>query len=147
MHMVAKGNIYAYAREQVMAQHAKRIEGSSEGLALVVFSEPLSDAARNALDKSFAAIGYDSDACTFADIGGLSADDVFDVVEGIDPLVLVATDAGAAKLYSQAVRQDFPPMRTVRVFGREARAFPKLNDMLETERDKQSVWHLLKSLK
>ena len=64
----------------------------------------------------------------------------------LDPLVLVACDAKAAGLYSQAVRQEFPTMRRMRLFGREARAFTRLNTMLEQEADRQAVWHLLKTM-
>lgn len=144
--MNAQGNIYAHARDGVLAAQADRISGGETGLAMVIFTEPLTEVAENALEKSFSAIGFAPEACTYAQVEGLSPEEVFDMVEGIDPLVLVATDEMAAMLYSKAVRQDFPPLRRQRVFGREARAFPHINDMMQAEADKQTVWHLLKSL-
>ena len=144
--MTESNNIYAYAREQIRETHAERITGNASGVALVVFTTPLNAAATNALQKSFAAIGFGADACTFADLNGLGPEDVFDVVEGIDPVVLVAADGHAATLCAQAVAQEFPLMKNARLFGREARAFEDLNSMLGCEDDRQAVWRLLKTL-
>ena len=144
--MASDTNIYAYERNHTFEHYADRLEGNRDGLILVVFTEAPSDAARNALSKSFAAIGFGHDACTFALLEGLLPDEVFTLVEGVDPVALVACDAKAAGLYGQAVRQEFPVMQRTRVFGREARAFPRLNAMLETEADRQAVWHLLKTM-
>ena len=144
--MKTSDNIYAYTRTRLFADHPERITGGSAALALVIFAEPLSDGARNALEKSLDAIGFGPDERAYACLDGLSSEDAFDTVEGLDPLVLVAADEKAANCYAAAVRQPFPLMRQVRVFGREARAFPLLNDMVQDEADKQAVWHLLKSL-
>ena len=144
--MAASANIYAYGRAHAFERYADRLEGNRDGIALAIYTEQLNDAAKNALEKSFAAIGFDAGACTFAHIDNLAPDEVFALVEGIDPLALVACDAKAAELYGQAVRQEFPPMRRMRLFGREARAFTRLNTMLEQEADRQAVWHLLKTM-
>ena len=144
--MAANANIYGYGRAHAFERYADRLEGNRDGIALVIFTEKPNDAAKNALEKSFAAIGFDAGACTFAYIDDLAPAEVFALVEGIDPLALVACDAKAAELYGQAVRQEFPPMRRMRLFGREARAFTQLNAMLEQEADRQAVWHLLKTM-
>jgi hypothetical protein len=144
--MAANANIYGYGRARAFEQHADRLEGNRDGVVLAIFTEKPSDAAKNALEKSFAAIGFDAGVCTYAQIDDLMPDEIFALVEGIDPLALVACDAKAAALYGHAVRQEFPPMRRIRVFGREARAFPQLNAMLEQEADRQAVWHLLKTM-
>ena len=144
--MDSPDNIYAYARNHVRSTYAERFSGGNSALALVIFTERLSETAKNALEKSFAAIGFEADERAYVDVSGLSAEEAFDVVEGADPVALVAADETAANLYAQAVRQAFPPMRRVRVFGREARAFPHINALMQEEADKQAVWHLLKSL-
>lgn len=145
--MTSKGNIYAYAREQAFRSYSDRLSGSPEGLVLVIFTTPPTDVAKDALEKSFEAIGFGQQACAFADLSGLAPGDAFDVVEGVDPIALVAADEAAAALYAQAVRKPFPMLRPVRVFGREARAFAKLNAMFETDADKQAVWRLLKTMR
>lgn len=144
--MAVNANIYGYGRIRAFEKHADRLEGNRDGIALVIYTEQPSDAAKNALEKSFAAIGFDAGACTYAQIDDLMPDEIFALVEGIDPLVLVACDAKAAGLYGQAVRQEFPAMRRMRLFGREARAFPQLNALLGQEADRQAVWHLLKTM-
>lgn len=144
--MASNANIYGYGRVRAFEQQADRLEGNRDGIALAIFTEAPTDTAKNALEKSFAAIGFEAGACTYANIDDLMPDAIFALVEGIDPLVLVACDEKAAGLYSQAVRQAFPPMQRMRVFGREARAFPHLNAMLEQEADRQAVWHLLKTM-
>jgi hypothetical protein len=144
--MQASGNIYAHARRGVVAKHEDRLEGNPDGLVLVVFTETLEDAARNALAKSFDAIGLSAQSCLYAQVEGLSKPEMFELVEGIDPLALVACDEKAALLCAQAARQPFPLMRKVRLFGREARAFTRLNGMFKLESDRQTVWRLLKSL-
>ena len=144
--MTREGNIYAYARMHQMDVHADRVCGSKDGLVLVVFTEEPASEARNALEKSFDAIGYDARSCAYAGLAGLEPGAVFELVEGIDPLVLVACDAQAAELCAQAARQPFPALQPTRLFGRDARAFAHLNEMLSTETDRQRVWHALKSL-
>ena len=144
--MQTSGNIYAFTRNQVMETHANRIEGNHAGVVLVVYTEALEPVAKDALQKSFDAIGYGKAACTFADVSGMDEREAFDLIEGIDPLALVAADEAAAALCAQASRQAFPLQRKMRLCGREARAFKRLNAMFETEADRQTLWHLLKSM-
>lgn len=144
--MAAQGNIYSANREEAFARFGERLAGSEAGLVLIAFTQELAPEAREALDKSFAALGFGREACTYAKLEGLEPQDVFALVEGIDPLCLVAADAQAATLCSQAVRQDFPLKRALRLFGREARGFASINDMMAKPEDKQLLWHLLKSL-
>lgn len=145
--MAANGDIYAQGREEAFARFGERLEGNRSGLVLVACTQPVSDAAREALRKSFAALDYSRDACTYARMEGLDANDAFALVEGIDPLCLIAADAQAAQICAQAARQDFPLMQPLRLFGRNARAFENINALLETEQSRQALWHLLKSLK
>lgn len=144
--MTTPKNIYAIGRGKALARFSDRISGNDAGLVLVVFCEPLGQPAHDALQKSFAALGYGSDACTFARISDLDPRETFALVEGIDPLCLVASDEEAATLCGLAARQAFPLMRATRLLGRDARAFNRLNDQLGTSRDRQVTWHLLKSL-
>lgn len=144
--MQGSGNIYAQARRSVVAKHEGRLTGNPEGLVLIVFTETLEDAAQNALVKSFDAIGLSAQSCLYAQVEGLSPQELFELLEGIDPLALIACDEQAALVCAQAARQPFPLMRKVRLFGREARAFTRLNGMFALESDRQTVWRLLKSL-
>lgn len=144
--MTSEENIYAYARSRVLREHADRIAGSPDGLVLAVCTAPPSPAAENALDKSFERLGFGAGACCTANLAGLSADEAFDLVEGIDPVALVVTDEATAALCAEAVGEPLPLERELRFFGRETRAFRDLNAMFGTERDRQLVWRLLKSM-
>lgn len=139
-------DIYSASRRKTLERYAERVEGNASGLVLVAYTQPLDNRARNALEKSFAALGYGNAPCTYANVNGLDARAGFSLIEGLDPLCLVATDEAAAQLCAQAARQTFPYWRQTRLFGREARAFPQLNNSLATESDRQAVWRSLKTL-
>ncbi len=97
---------------------------------------PLSDAgaARALHAEADAACGLLSDA------------DVFSVVEGLDPLALVITDAGAADACSRAYRTPIATPDKSRLLGRDVVAFADFAAMLETPEEKQRAWGLLKRL-
>ena len=72
--------------------------------------------------------------------------DLFTLVEGIDPLAVVATDAAAAARLARAYRQSVPADEACRIFCRNAVAFRDLESMLETPEGKQRAWALFKKL-
>ncbi|MCL2825780.1 MAG: hypothetical protein FWD72_00055 [Eggerthellaceae bacterium] len=152
------------------------LNGARESLLCIVSTPPLSDRAKSALQSSFAQLGYGAFPCTFftlqgnaaagaasaaaapADVGAspatspssplphLSEKEVFAVIEGLDPLLLVITDAAAIRTCSQAYHQEVPPDQRSRVLGREVRAFSSFDGMLDDPKGKQEAWALLKSL-
>ena len=72
--------------------------------------------------------------------------DLFTLVEGIDPLAIVATDAAAAARLARAYRQNIPVDEACRIFCRNGVAFRDLEGMLETPEGKQRAWALFKKL-
>lgn len=76
----------------------------------------------------------------------LDAATLFEVVEGIDPIVLVAADSEAARALSQAYRTEIAPLARSRALGRTTVAFRSFEDMLGSPQDKQVAWALLKKL-
>lgn len=74
----------------------------------------------------------------------LGAADIFQLVEGIDPIIVIAADEEAASALSGAYRQAVPLDSHLRLFGRHCVAFRSFERMLETERGKQLAWALLK---
>ena len=145
-------------------------------IALVLGKAAATPAERNAIERSLAALGYGKGTCTYATLfphaaaaggdalpettggaqGGaaqeqpegpaLDAQAMFLLVEGLDPLVVIATDAAATKALADAYRVEFSPDTAIRVFGRPAVAFANLNQLLATEAGKQKAWFLLKSI-
>lgn len=76
----------------------------------------------------------------------LGADDVFAIVEGIDPIALVALDAASCRMLADAYRCDVPQDAHCRIFGRDAAAFRDFTAMLTDEDAKQRAWAILKRL-
>lgn len=108
---------------------------------------PLSDAARSAIGKSAAALGYGEASCTFvAQTGSLSAHDIFSIAEGIDPLCVIAADETSAKALADAYGQAVPLDASCRLFGRDAVAFRSFEALLDSNDHKQKAWALLKQL-
>lgn len=144
--------MFMVTAENVLAIYAPFIEGNPSQTVLAVSSRRLSDAARGALGKSVAALGYGEGSLTYICIGTpegfeASAGDVLTMVEGLDPLCLIAADAPAAALLGEAFRCEVAPDAFSRVRGRSAVAFADLESMLGDPDDKQKVWALLKKLR
>ena len=85
------------------------MSGAHAGLCCVISSESLSEAAEKALDSSLAALGYGHDACTFVAPGDLDQQALFVLIEGLDPICIVAADGKSAALLGQAYRLAVPP--------------------------------------
>ncbi len=149
MKEITKSNIYEASSTEVWELYSDYVSGSRTTLACAIGGHGASDAARHALESSMAALGY-GDAVAFATLSAddiaLSDSDLFNLVEGIDPLVIVAADALAAARLSRAYRQDVPTDDACRIFCRSAVAFKDLESMLATPEGKQRAWALLKKL-
>lgn len=139
--------MYARAAEEAWARFEGRLSGSPQALLLVASGQPLGATARGALESTAERLGYGS-AVAFAALGSptLSEDEVFALVEGLDPVALVATDGEAARALSTAFRADVAPERISRVAGRSCAVFRSFESMLEAPEAKQKAWALLKQL-
>ena len=82
----------------------------------------------------------------FLQASSLDRASVFSAVEGLDPLVLVVADEGAAALLTEAYREPFVP-DSFQAFGRLYAAFSSFESDLADVRLKQRDWALLKKLK
>lgn len=150
----ANGNMYEVALAETREMFASYVDGAPEGIVGIVSTRTLGCTARTALNSSFAARGYGREACTFATVHpDAAADDsaldpqaLFLLVEGLDPLALVVTDAHAAALLGQAYRTTIPLAALSRLFGRDLVAFDAFEELLDSTQDKQAAWALLKKL-
>ncbi len=156
-----------------LAVYGDFVEGTGNELLLVASTRALGGAAREALEKSAAALGYGARGCAYvvAAVGGaadggaaapgladaadgapepagtaLGARDLLSVVEGLDPLAIVAADADAASLLGRAYRCEIALDAATRVMGRTVAAFRRFEDLLETPEEKQKAWALLKKM-
>ena len=98
-----------------------------------------------ALDKPTRLFVLASDAVVPPLMGGSSVA-LFLLVEGLDPLCLIATDSTAAAALGRAYRCEVPLGKPGRAFGRSVVAFRDFDAMLDDGQDKQIAWALLKKL-
>lgn len=139
---------YSAGRAAVLGAYESCISGNDAGLFVVVFGPDCGDASREALCKSASALGYGPDGVTFVDLSArsLSAAELYEVLEGLDPIVVVCAGAEAVRQFSEAYRCQVAPHAAQRVQGREVRAFPQIDGQMESNEGKQAVWRALKSL-
>ena len=164
-------NMYAISAEGTWTHFSEHLSGVCAGLWCVVSTQELNELAKNALEKSAAALGYKQDACTYfvlkskqarknegeflgegstapsnENASTLSDKDIVLCIEAADPLCLLATDAEAASTLSRAYEQNFFINTPTRILGRCALAFTNFEALLEKPEDKQKAWKLLKKL-
>lgn len=142
--------MYEIAAREVGDLFAAHLSGNPLPLICVVSGAALSDQARGALENSARALGYGEGSCAFAvaDAGEaqLDANSMQLIVEGLDPLCVIAADATGAKLLAEAYRCPVPLDSPSRIMGRPALAFESFDSMLGSSQDKQIAWALLKKL-
>lgn len=141
----AKNNMYEEAKEKSLLAFAAAIDGDIDAEACVVASLSLSEEAVTALRAACAGIGAPDPV--FLRASSLDRASVFSAVEGLDPLVLVVADEGAAALLTEAYREPFVPDSFGFAFGRLYAAFSSFESDLADARLKQRDWALLKKLK
>lgn len=143
---MAVKSAYGAAAYEIGELFAEFIEGGPDRPALALSSQALDDVARNAIEKSLGAFGYEREPCTFATVGQLDPQALFLLVEGLDPLFVIATDRGAAELLGRAFRTEYALDSPIRVAGRSGVAFADLSSLMATPQSKQIAWKLMKSL-
>ena len=128
------------------------LDGPSDCAAIVVSTHPASEVVRNALEKSFSALGFGKNACLHATTNPPEAEvpldpqALFALMEGIDPPYVICTDEKAAAQLATAYHTTFTTDAYNRAFGRPAAVFANLDNLLATEKGKRKVWELLKPL-
>ena len=154
---MAANSTYGAAEREIRELFADYLDGGASNPGLAVGMHPLSPEVRNAISKTFEAFGYESTACTFASLtlldanaeGGdiaLDPQALFVLVEGLDPLYVIAADAASTEMLGKAYRTNYVLDTPNRVFGRPSAAFSDLQTLLQTPEGKQKAWRVLKAL-
>lgn len=146
MKKTMSGNKYEVALDETWELFSQYMSGSRAGLCCAVSSEPLSETAAKALDSSLAALGYGREACTYIVSGDLDQQALFILIEGLDPICIIAADGKSAALLGQAYHLSLPSGKATRLLGRTAVSFLDFESLLKTPQDKQIAWALLKKL-
>lgn len=155
MNYSVNSNMYEVNATDVLEAYGEFIEGTPRAIALVLSARPLSPRAASALRASFAAFGYDDAAIGWVTLENtdpafkgavLGVPEILSVVEGLDPLIMVATDQLSVETLSHAYHVEIPLDAASRLLGRPIAAFRDFDAMLESEKTKQAAWSSLKQL-
>lgn len=146
--------MYEVALDEAWELFGAHLDGSRAGLVCVMSDRALNERSRAALESAVNSLGYGPAACAFVSLHADEGDDhatlddqaLFLLIEGLDPLCLVAADQASAQALSRAFRCDVPLGKPGRVFGRSVVAFRSFDAMLDDGQDKQIAWALLKKL-
>lgn len=76
----------------------------------------------------------------------LGASDLLSIIEGLDPLAIMAADTQATALLGRAYRRELTLDAATRIMGRTAVTFCCFKDLLDEPNKKQKAWALLKKL-
>ena len=157
---MAQRNIFEAGAVEITQLFEDYLEGEVQPgscIALALSERPLGASSRAAIGKSLLALGICEGPFTCATLlpgeaeseGGdvpLDAQSLFLLMEGLDPLRVIAVDRASADLLASAYRISFPQNAAVRVFGRPAVVFDDLEKLLQTDAGKQKAWTLFKTL-
>lgn len=150
MNISVRSNIFEVTAASTLEAYSTHVEGPVACTAVVLSERPLSAAARDALTKSLASLGYGDKGVTFAvlDAEGMriGAADAFSIIEGLDPLCLVIVDEASAQLLSQAYRCPLKLDAYMRLLGRPCAVFASFEGMLADAAEKQRAWAVLKRI-
>lgn len=166
-----KSNMFEVTGESVLMLYGAHLTGTPASSLLVIAEKPLSNEALTALRKSARTLEFGDAPVAVATLtagegpsddgspgGGLpdtpspdestlGPEDVRTIVEGLDPVALVATDAASAEALSAAYRTPVTLDAPNRLLGRTAVIFQDFESLMETPESKQKAWALLKQLR
>lgn len=139
----------------VLEAYGEFIEATPQAVILVLSAKPLAPRAVEALQASFASFGYGEEACAWVTLENtdpafqgvvLGVPETMHVVEGLDPLIMVAADEQSVEALSHAYHAEIPLDAASRLLGRPIAAFRDFTNMLASEKTKQEAWSSLKRL-
>lgn len=139
-HVAAFGNGYA---------------GAPNAAALIVGTGMATDSEKAALTASFSQLGYAkgtlgwvalSETYQNENIETGEAQRLFNLIEGIGPLCVIALNHAATAALSRSFNTPLPLETKTLLLGHACRCFENLDALLSTEAGKRKAWELLKTL-
>lgn len=139
----------------VLEAYGEFVDGTPRAVAVVLSARPLPPRAANALRASFASFGYEDETIAWVTLENtdpafrgavLGTPETMNIIEGLDPLMLIATDEQSAEVLHAAYHRPVPLDAPSRLLGRPLAAFRDLDAMLEQEKTKQEAWSSLKQI-
>lgn len=141
---------YERIRHIHVSPFAQHLEGSEDALFCTVSSSPLSAAGKNALLATAKQLGYHEKQLAFIvlskDEQTLSPQDLFTIIEALDPQCVVCTDHEAVRVASAGYNTPLALETREYLLGRNCCCFEAFEDMLANNELKQKAWTCLKTL-
>lgn len=146
---------YERIRHAHLFQFADHIEkssstGSEDALFCAISTFPLSDSAQAALHASAPRLGYSNRQLCFIVLSNashtLEPQELFTMLEAIDPLCVVLTDHESVKTASAGYNTPLTLEAREFLLGRSCCCFESFEDLLSTSEGKQKAWACLKTL-
>lgn len=150
---MAEKSLYNAAAQEVFELFGDYIQGAFDLPFLVIAARELDPSAANAIEKSLGALGYGAPAYSLVLLNPEGAACALDdqaltlLIEGIDPLRIICTDAETAVVLEKAYREQLRLDATARFWGRSGVVFENLAQLIGTEQGKRKTWELFKTLK
>lgn len=141
---------YERIRHIHVSPFAQHLEGSEDALFCIVSSSPLLTAGKNALLATAKQLGYHEKQLAFIvlskDEQTLSPQDLFTIIEALDPQCVVCTDHEAVRVASAGYNTPLALETREYLLGRNCCCFEAFEDMLTNNELKQKAWACLKTL-
>lgn len=128
--------------------------GTPNAAALIVGTQAPTRAEKSALEASFSQLGYAKSALGWIALDetaqsesaeGDAAQRLFDLIEGIGPLCVVALNHAATAALSRSFNAPLALETKTLLLGHACRCFENLDALLSTEAGKRKAWELLKT--
>lgn len=146
---------HASLHERIVNAHISAFGGGycgpANAPAVILYSGSPSEQQRHALVASFEQLGYQEGALGWINIdaageGEPAPDLLFNLIEAIDPLCVVALNHAATAQLSRSYHAPLSLETRGLLLGRECRCFENFEALLATEAGKRKAWGLLKTL-
>lgn len=154
MNNSVNSNIYDYNARQILDRFQDHVIGDPNSTVLVISTNDVNDLVEKAIDNSVRRLGLEDGPSTWVKLAGngkdaseIDPEDLLTIIEGMDPVVLIALDAKSSDALSRTYRQELKldDMNSIR--GRRSAIFKDFPKMLEDDSQKQIAWAVLKRLK
>ncbi|MEG2260925.1 MAG: hypothetical protein RSB68_04460, partial [Raoultibacter sp.] len=138
--VVSNHPLDAPARTALESSFAALGWGAQAGVFLTLHAQGVQEAA-SAEEVPAGESGVGEGAVVEGGAGGTTLDEstLFEAIEGIDPLLLVATDKQATEALGHAYHQEIPCDKHSRLFGRTTCAFTSFSTLLSEKETKQKA--------
>ena len=151
MNSTIKSNIFEESLQPIRRKYATHLQGGLSPFVVVCSSRPLSEKAAAAIKASFESFGYKEDWAAYVSVASeegniLSSEDLFTIVEALDPKCVLVTDVSAAKVLSLGYKASIKVNDVCDVLGLEVFVLEDFGKALESSADKQKAWAILKKM-